>query len=285
MYFFKTTEELKRHIGQNKSSNQKIGFVPTMGALHQGHLSLIQQSQSVCSHTICSIFVNPTQFNELSDLQKYPRTPSKDIELLTLVGTDILFMPKLSEVYPDGLESNLAIEFKGLDSVMEGKFRPGHFEGVAQVVHRLLEMTQPNVLFMGQKDFQQCVIVGRMIEALSLDLELLACPIVRSRSGLALSSRNMRLSAEGKEHALILSASLQKAKVTLKKESVKSIIDMVKKQFSESTAADLEYFEIVDGRSLQPIVDEKDTDFIVACVAAYIEGVRLIDNMILKGGF
>ena len=149
----------------------------------------------------------------------------------------------------------------------------------------MLELTQPNVLFMGQKDFQQCVIVGRMIEALSLDLELLACPFVRSRSGLALSSRNMRLSAEGKEHALILSASLQKAKVTLKKESVKSIIDMVKKQFSESTAADLEYFEIVDGRSLQPIVDEKDTDFIVACVAAYIEGVRLIDNMILKGGF
>ena len=153
MYFFKTTEELKRHISQNKSSNQKIGFVPTMGALHQGHLSLIQQSQSVCSHTICSVFVNPTQFNESSDLQKYPRTPAKDIELLTLVGTDILFMPKLSEVYPNGMESSLAIDLKGLDSVMEGKFRPGHFEGVTQVVHRLLELTQPDVLFMGQKDF------------------------------------------------------------------------------------------------------------------------------------
>lgn len=284
MYFFKTTEGLQRHINQNKSSNQKIGFVPTMGALHQGHLSLIQQSQSVCSHTICSVFVNPTQFNESSDLQKYPRTPAKDVELLTMVGTDILFMPQVSEVYPNGTANNLAIDFQGLDQVMEGKFRPGHFEGVAQVVHRLLELTKPDVLFMGQKDFQQCAIVGRMIEALSLDIELYVCPIVRDDSGLALSSRNVRLSPQGKEQALILSKSLQEAKVTLEKESVQSIVDTVKTQFSESTA-ELEYFEIVDGRSLQPVADEKDTDFIVACVAAWVDGVRLIDNMILKGGF
>lgn len=284
MYFFKTTEGLQKHVNQNKSSNQKIGFVPTMGALHQGHLSLIQQSQAVCSHTICSVFVNPTQFNESSDLQKYPRTPAKDVELLTMVGTDILFMPQVSEVYPNGTTNNLIIDFRGLDQVMEGKFRPGHFEGVAQVVHRLLALTQPDVLFMGQKDFQQCAIVGRMIEALGLEIELYVCPIVRENSGLALSSRNVRLSKQGKEQALILSKSLQKAKVTLEKENVQSIVDTVKTQFSESTA-ELEYFEIVDGRSLQPVADKKDTDFIVACVAAWVEGVRLIDNMILKGGF
>ena len=284
MYLFKKAQDLRAHIQHIKSSNQRIGFVPTMGALHQGHVSLIQQSLSVCSHTICSVFVNPTQFNEASDLQKYPRTPAKDTELLTSVGTDILFLPEVDEVYPSGFESQIKVNFNGLDLQMEGAFRPGHFEGVAQVVHRLLELTEPDVIFMGQKDFQQCLIVRRMIEFLNLEVELFVCPIIRTKEGLAMSSRNVLLSEEGKQKALVLNRALAHAKVTLAEKDVSKVQEEVNVLFEQANVK-LEYFDIVDGHNLEPITSFKTSNFIVACTAAWVENVRLIDNMILKGGF
>lgn len=285
MYLFKTADGLKSHIRHIKSSNQKIGFVPTMGALHEGHLSLIRQSLAVCSHTICSIFVNPTQFNEASDLQKYPRTPAKDIALLHSVGTDMLFMPSESEIYPDQLDTALDIDFGPLESVMEGAFRPGHFAGVAQVVNRLLELTDPDMLFMGQKDFQQALVVQKMIEKLQLEVELVVVPIVRNEDGLALSSRNVRLSEKGRRQALALSQALKLAKALAPEKGTTFAKEEAIALLEKAEGVKLEYFEIADGNQLQPLTDEHSTDFIVACVAAWVEDVRLIDNMILKGGF
>jgi pantoate--beta-alanine ligase len=190
MLLFKTTTALENHLSQCRAAGQTIGFVPTMGALHEGHLSLIRTSKAATDLTVCSIFVNPTQFNDPNDLEKYPRQTDQDIHLLHGVATDILFLPEVEAVYPPDLDTSVNLDFGSLDKLMEGEHRPGHFNGVAQVVKRLLDLVQPDKLFMGQKDYQQFCICNSLITQLQLPVALVRCAIVREASGLAMSSRN-----------------------------------------------------------------------------------------------
>ncbi|KAA3633262.1 MAG: pantoate--beta-alanine ligase [Bacteroidetes bacterium] len=281
MFIFKKTEDLRNFLQQKNNGTRDIGFVPTMGALHEGHLSLIRMSKSSNSLCICSIFVNPTQFNQAADLQKYPRTTSKDIALLAKVGCDVLFLPHESEIYPSDLDTKVEIAMNGLDTVMEGEFRPGHFAGVIQVVKRLLDITSPSHLYMGQKDFQQFSIIKHMIRTLDLPVNLVMAPTVRAENGLAKSSRNERLTAEQKEQAGIIYKTLSAAGDVLLRKSVDTIeADAIKTLSIPGFKP--EYFDIVDGNTLQPVKDVLNTDWIVACTAVWAGDVRLIDNMILK---
>jgi pantoate--beta-alanine ligase len=279
MYLFKKTADLQQYLQADKTTHQQVGFVPTMGALHQGHLALIKESIRHCDYTICSIFVNPTQFNEPADLEKYPRTPAKDIELLEKVGCDILYMPQPDEIYPADLDTSLDIPFEGLDTVLEGKFRPGHFEGVAQVVKRLLELLKPDQLFMGQKDYQQTRIVQRLIDTFDLPVQLEVQPTIREADGLAMSSRNVRLSAEGRQLAPLLYRALQATAEVLPHSSPQAARQKGL-HLLNGHPVEVEYFEIVDATNLNP-VSEDHTGSIVICLAAWIDGVRLIDNLLV----
>jgi len=281
MILFKKVEQLQSYIASQKQNNQKVGFVPTMGALHNGHLSLIRQAKAENDLVVCSIFVNPTQFNDAADLEKYPRTAAKDIQLLTSVSCDVLLMPPAEEVYPKGLDTTLELDFGDLARVMEGKFRPGHFDGMAQVVNRLLNIVLPHNLYMGQKDFQQLTIVRSMLKQLDSKINLVMCPIVREEDGLAMSSRNVRLNTEHRKLALVLSQTLKKAKELI---AEKTPVEIQKWAMEELAIADFkpEYFDIVDGVTLQAVEDFQGTDFAVACTAVWVGEVRLIDNMVLK---
>ena len=280
MLLFKRVHDLQWYLQFIRSSNRKIGLVPTMGALHHGHLSLIRQSKVENNITICTIFVNPTQFNESTDLQKYPRTPSKDIQLLLEVGCDILFMPSESEIYPPGVEIRSNYIFGELEKVMEGAFRPGHFAGVAQVVGRLLDITNPDHLYMGQKDFQQVAIVKSMIKQRNQDLEVVMCPIIRENDGLAMSSRNVRLEPHIRKNATAIFQTLKAAQAAMNEKSPSQIKAMALQNLNIPDFRP-EYFEIVDGHTLQPILSFEETDYPVACTAVWAGNVRLIDNMIL----
>lgn len=281
MHIFKRVQDLHKHLTKVREKGLQVGFVPTMGALHEGHLSLIQQSKAHSGYTVCSIFVNPTQFNDATDLEKYPRTAGADIHLLNGVDTDVLFMPPVEEVYPPDLNSTLSLDFAPLDTVLEGEFRPGHFQGMAQVVKRLLDIVQPQQLYMGQKDFQQLSIVQHMLDQLGLDIELVMCQIIREADGLAMSSRNRRLLAEHREKAVLLNQTLQEGKARMRRQSPEEIEAWAMQQF-EIPDFRPEYFRIVDGKTLQPIRNFTDTDFVVACTAVWVGKIRLIDNIILK---
>lgn len=280
MLLVKTVAELDRILIPYRSSKSRIGFVPTLGALHEGHLTLIDESRKVAGVTICSIFVNPTQFNDKKDLDKYPRTLEKDSEMLESRGTDILFFPSVEEVYPGGMETKLDVDLNGLDKFMEGKFRPGHFEGVVQVVHRLLDMVSPTDLFMGQKDFQQSAIIAQMIRDLKLPVLLKICPTIREESGLALSSRNTRLSREGRNQA----ATIYNVLMSIFKRKYIRSVDQLTQYGQKKLNQDpfkLEYLEIVNGHTLQLVKTINPNSYTVVCVATWLEGVRLIDNIIL----
>ena len=281
MLLFKKVNDLQQYLQQFRRKKQSIGFVPTMGALHKGHLSLIKKAKADCDIVVCSIFVNPTQFNDASDLKKYPRTAANDINLLTSEHTDILFMPPMEEVYPKGLDTTLELDFGDLANVMEGKFRPGHFDGMAQVVKRLLDIVQPSHLFMGQKDFQQLTIVRSMLTQLKMDTNLVMCPIIREKDGLAMSSRNVRLTPKHRKLAVQLSKVLKEGKKLIGKKSPKDIkaFAMEKLTIPEFKP---EYFDIVDGITLQDVNDFEGTKFVVACTAVWAGKVRLIDNLVLK---
>ena len=283
MFFFKKVKHIQDYIAMRRLNRPKtsIGFVPTMGALHQGHISLIKRSVAENKHTVCSIFVNPTQFNDSADLKKYPRTIEKDINLLEGAGNDILFLPSAKEVYPPGLDTTLDISFGNLETVMEGCFRPGHFEGMAQVVKRLLDIVQPNRLYMGQKDFQQLAIVQNMIDQLSLPVDLIMCEIIREKDGLAMSSRNVRLKKKERAEAALINKILLAVAKKSKKQQLKSLKAWAISQLSIPGFRP-EYFEIVDGRTLQPISNFGSSDYVVACTAVWVGKVRLIDNMVLK---
>jgi pantoate--beta-alanine ligase len=281
MLLFKRVDDLQKYLRSKKDQGLQIGFVPTMGALHEGHLSLMNISKSKCDLTVCSIFVNPTQFNDPTDLEKYPRTIGADIDLLTSVGADVLFLPSTEEIYPKDLDTSIDVDFRDLSTVMEGAFRPGHFEGMAQVVWRLLNIVEPDQLFMGQKDFQQVTIVQAMLEQFNAAIELIRCPIVREEDGLAMSSRNVRLSPEQRSAAIALSKTLGQASEKMSSASPKEISDWALDALSLPDFKP-EYFEIVDGMTLQPIDRFEDADFVVACTAVWVDKVRLIDNMILK---
>ncbi len=281
MILFKKEYQLQNYLTSLKSDKKSIGFVPTMGALHDGHLSLIRKAKEENDCVVCSIFVNPTQFNNATDLEKYPRTAAKDIELLTSVGTDVLLMPPVEEVYPKGLDTTLELDFGELANVMEGEFRPGHFDGMAQVVNRLVNMVQPHSLYMGQKDFQQITIVRSMLTQLESKIKLVMCPIKREENGLAMSSRNVRLTPENRNLAVKISQTLTTAKKLVDKKTPKEVKEWAMQELGIPEFKP-EYFEIVDGISLQSIDDFSETNFAVACTAVWAGEVRLIDNMVLK---
>jgi pantoate--beta-alanine ligase len=281
MLLFKQVLPLQQQLSVLKKEGKKIGFVPTMGALHQGHLSLIRYSMQETDFTVCSVFVNPTQFNDPADLKKYPKTPEKDIEMLLSTGCHLLFMPEAPEVYPPSKKQNLRIDFGYLDKSMEGAHRPGHFAGVAQVVHRLLDIVKPHRLYMGQKDFQQFSIVQHMLTELKSPVKLVVCPIVREADGLAMSSRNVLLNPAQRALAPAIYQTLLGAKKNMHAHFPRQIEADAMQQLSLH-GMEPEYFSIVDGRTLQPVELFEETDFAVACTAVKVGNVRLIDNLILK---
>ena len=281
MKIFRTKQELQHELAGIRQQNQVITLVPTMGALHEGHLSLINYAKPLTDITVCSIFVNPTQFNDPKDLEKYPRPIENDIALLESIGCDILFMPTVEEMYPEN-DPEWHIDLGNLDQIWEGEHRPGHFQGVTQIVFKLFDLVKPNQACFGQKDFQQVMVIQRMIDIKKLDIKLLICPIIRSEEGLALSSRNARLSEEGKENALALITALRFIKDNLEQKSVAELLDGAKEILASNPAVELEYLSICETSTLAPVDNiEADKDY-VALIAAWVEKVRLIDNILLS---
>ena len=279
MYLFKRESSLKKYLAFQRSFGNTIGFAPTMGALHEGHLALIEQSKKESDCTVCSIFVNPTQFNKSDDLALYPRTPAKDVALLEKVGCDVLFFPEVTDIYPESGIATIPVELGNLANVMEGAHRPGHFEGVVQVVQRLLQIVNPDQLFMGEKDFQQLTIIRTMVEQLALDTKVVGVPIIRETDGLAMSSRNVRLNQKERQRAPKIYAILQQAKTMMGQRSLKEIQAFAMEQLTEAGFKP-EYFEIVDRFSLQPLQSVEGAKGVVACTAVWLGKVRLIDNLV-----
>lgn len=280
MKTFNTVKELQAEL--KKQKGKTVGFVPTMGALHSGHIALMKNSIKENDLTVCSIFVNPTQFNVKSDLEKYPRTLESDSEKLKKAGVDYLFTPSVKEIYPKGTKKSVKVNLKGLDKQMEGKFRPGHFEGVVQVVHRLLVIVKPTRLYMGQKDFQQFTIIAQMIKSLKMKVSLVVVKIQRAKDGLALSSRNVRLTTAKRKWAPIIYKALKKAKRSMKTKTITEVQENAMIELGKPRGYEPEYFTIVDGNTLKPIDNWNDSDYIVAATAVWAGKIRLIDNMILK---
>ena len=278
MVLFKRGGDLKRWLEQQRALGQSIGFVPTLGALHTGHISLIDISKKSTGVTVCSIFVNPTQFNDPKDFQKYPVTLEKDIALLEAAGTDVLLLPEVADLYPGGTKGLETYELGHLETILEGKYRPGHFQGVCQVMRRLLDLVQPDHLFMGRKDYQQCMVVQRLLDIRGLKTELHRCPIVREADGLAMSSRNMRLTAEERARA----TAIYQALLTLKGGGTRQAA----LEILEKADFRVDYVEIADAETLaspaaslrRPQGAEGEA---VALIAAFLGEVRLIDNMTL----
>jgi pantoate--beta-alanine ligase len=282
MYIFKHIADLQAHLANKRQLGNTIGFVPTMGALHAGHLSLIAAAQSATDCVVCSIFVNPTQFNEASDFDKYPRTINVDCGLLIEQHCDVLFLPDVAEIYPNGKTTEQAYDLGGLDLPMEGKQRPGHFAGMIQVVSRLLDIVQPNQLFMGQKDFQQLAIVRRYLETTASPIKLVGCATLREENGLAMSSRNVRLSPEQREQAGIINSTLQYLKQQYEQQPIAQLVQQGIEQINMLPNFAVEYLEVCDARTLQKITNWTDAPEIVACIALKVGDVRLIDNVLIK---
>lgn len=278
MILLHTIKDLRNLLQNFKTEGKKIGFVPTMGALHAGHLSLVGNSVKENDTTVVSIFVNPTQFNDKADLEKYPRTLDADCELLNKNKVDIVFAPSVEEIYPE--PDTRIFDFGRIDKVMEGAHRPGHFNGVAQVVSRLFDIVEPDSAYFGEKDFQQIAVIKDMVRQLSTPLKIVTVPIVREDSGLALSSRNQRLSAEQKQRATNIYKTLVESKQA--DLSVKDTIDFVSNNINDIEDLTVEYFDIVDGNSLESINNWDDTSYAVGCIAVFCGEVRLIDNITYK---
>ncbi|MFT2010409.1 pantoate--beta-alanine ligase [Pontibacter sp. 13R65] len=265
-----------------RCSGKSIGFVPTMGALHEGHLQLVRAAALQNDVTICSIFVNPTQFNNPDDYKLYPRSLEQDTAALAEAGCHYLFAPSTSDMYPE--QSVLRFSFGVLEEVMEGAHRPGHFNGVATVVSKLFHLVQPHRAYFGQKDLQQVAVVRQLVIGLGFDLEVVCYPTIREASGLAMSSRNKRLNSEQREQAAQLHQALLRAQVQIKNKSAAAIQDDIAAYLAEVPQLQLEYFEIADPATLQPVPNPGAAAEVALCIAAYIGPVRLIDNMIVKPG-
>lgn len=279
MIIIRTIEELNNIINSELYTKTSIGFVPTMGALHEGHASLISTAKDQNQLVICSIFVNPTQFNKTEDLEKYPRKEMEDISILEEIGCDFLFMPSTEEIYKN--YEFAGIDLKELETVMEGKFRQGHFQGVCQIVYRLFDLVKPTRAYFGLKDFQQVAVIKYMTSFFNLPIEIITCPTIREENGLALSSRNLRLSAIEKQEALIIFKTLDFIKKNLDHfESISNLRSKALEIFNEGKLT-LEYLEIVDQSTLTVKNDHSKTN-LVACIAAYGNHIRLIDNMIIS---
>lgn len=278
MQVLNTKNELISLIDNLKKEGNKIGFVPTMGALHEGHLSLVKESKKKSDITVVSIFVNPTQFNDPDDLKRYPRTLDKDVELLKTVDCDIVFAPSVTEIYPE--PDTRKFNFGYLESVMEGAKRPGHFNGVGQVVSRLFDIVRPDKAFFGMKDFQQVAIIKDMVKQLKYDLEIIPCPIIREENGLARSSRNALLGEEYKKNAPHIYATLKKARTFVPEMEVNDLKQWITDEINKNPYLETEYVEIVDDTTLNVIKNWSEPGTKVACVAVYAGKIRLIDNIV-----
>lgn len=279
MQILKTISATTRFVNHCKSKGETIGFVPTMGALHPGHISLIERSKAENDNTGCSIFVNPIQFNNPLDLEKYPRTIEDDIRKLEDAGCDLLFYPDVEEMYPEPVKE--VYDFGQLDKVLEGEFRPGHFNGVAVVVHRLFRIISPDRAYFGMKDYQQLRIIQTMTQQLKLPIEIVPCPTFRESSGLAMSSRNVRLSASETAISPIIYQTLLKVKEMVGKTGITTAENWATEQLSRPESFKVEYFKIVDSETLLPVTDLSGTSGLIACAAVFVRNVRLIDNLIL----
>ena len=275
-----TIKDLQAELSVLKAQGKKVGLVPTMGALHAGHASLVKRSVNENEVTVVSVFVNPTQFNDKNDLVKYPRTLDADCKLLEACGATYAFAPSVEEMYPE--PDTRQFSYAPLDTVMEGAFRPGHFNGVCQIVSKLFEAVKPHRAYFGEKDFQQLAIIREMVRQMQFDLEIVGCPIVREEDGLALSSRNARLSAEERENALKISQTLLKSRPFAATHTVSETLKFVEDAIAAVPGLRLEYFEIVDGNTLQKVYNWNQTSFVVGCITVFCGDVRLIDNIKYK---
>jgi pantoate--beta-alanine ligase len=283
MIIFKKTGTLKDHLDAKRAAKMKIGFVPTMGALHAGHISLVEAAKKENDLVVCSIFVNPTQFNDPEDFKKYPINHEKDILLLETAGCDILFIPAVAEIYPNGTINLLHYDLGFLETVLEGKFRPGHFQGVCQVVHRLLEIIIPDNLYLGQKDYQQCMVIKRLIEIIGFSgkIKVNICPTLREEDGLAMSSRNVRLPADDRIKASAISVALRYIKENIQEGNLSGIKEKAEKMILQKGFR-VDYVEIADAHTLALIGNWNGEKKMVALAAAFLGKVRLIDNMIIN---
>ena len=280
MIVVETVDKLRAFLAAARAEGKSIGLVPTMGALHEGHASLVQRSVAENDVTVVSVFVNPTQFNDKGDLERYPRTLDADCALLSSLGANYVFAPSVEEVYPE--PDTRVFDFAPLDKVMEGVYRPGHFNGVAQIVSKLFMYVEPDRAYFGEKDFQQLAIIREMVRQLGFNLQVVGCPIVREKDGLALSSRNTLLTPEQRITALAISKTLFASLDYAKLHTLTETKQMVEQAIAGTEGLELEYYEIVDGNTLQPVASWDDTDYIVGCITVYCGKVRLIDNIRYK---
>ena len=275
------TAFLTAHLRKLRNKGLTIGFVPTMGALHNAHIDLVNHSATVCNITVCSIFVNPTQFNDPSDYNKYPVTLESDIRMLAASKATILFAPPVSEIYTEGTSSLEHYDLGYLETLLEGEFRPGHFQGVCQVMSRLLKIVDPDVLFMGQKDYQQCMVIKKLLAQLNQDIRLETCPTIREKDGLAMSSRNMRLNNEQRTKAPLIYQVLKEIKGNLMPGDLSHLKQEAVKRLTNGGFR-VEYVEIADAGNLHPYNEWNGYTPLVGLVAAFLGDVRLIDNMLLN---
>ncbi|MEX0291657.1 MAG: pantoate--beta-alanine ligase, partial [Flavobacteriaceae bacterium] len=282
MKVFQTKKNLKTFLSTMVSKNRTIGMVPTMGALHQGHLALVRRAVEENNLVVVSIFVNPTQFNNKEDLNTYPKTLEEDKKLLLGLDAEIvIFAPSVSEIYPDKVTAK-RYHFDGLDKTMEGTYREGHFDGVGTVVEELLTIAMPTRAYFGEKDFQQLMIIKKLVEKLKLPIHIIGCPIVREPNGLAMSSRNQRLSNRLRKEAAFIYSTLKAAKDEFGTKSAKYVVDWVEKEFKSKPDLKLEYIKIMNVKNLKPVIRKQKGQKYRAFVAVYAEGVRLIDNIALN---
>jgi pantoate--beta-alanine ligase len=316
MHIFKHRRDLRVFLDNLRKDGKTVGFVPTMGALHAGHVSLIELAKEENDVVVCSIFVNPIQFNDKKDLENYPRPINADIEQLINANCTVLFNPEVDEMFPEYESASPAkdiaakfkttasikmlheiekiaaaddlksfsllenIDLQGIDQNMEGKYRPGHFKGVMKVVYRLFDIVQPNRAYFGEKDFQQLAIIKKMVESLALPIDVVPCPIKREEGGLAMSSRNLLLTEIERTTAAMIFATLSKAKVMAKEKTVSEVKAFVVEQINQISLMKLEYFEVVDDKDLKPLEQWNKNGKSVGCIALFLGKVRLIDNII-----
>ena len=277
MEIVKLVADIKAIISKFKAEGKTVGFVPTMGALHDGHLSLTEASVNNNDVTVVSIFVNPSQFNNPNDLKTYPRCIEDDLEKLSRYNPDLIFIPEVEEIYPE--PDNRIFDFGHLDKVMEGKHRPGHFNGVAQVVSKLFDIVNPDNAYFGQKDFQQIAVIKQMVKDLKLGVNIIPCPIIREKDGLAMSSRNLLLSEDQRKNACKISETLFKARNLAPELEITQLKDWVIEEINKNPYLAVEYFEIVDDTSLMPVTSWDEANEKIGCITVQVGKVRLIDNV------
>ena len=272
---------LKQLLSSYKSKGKRIGFVPTMGALHEGHLSLVNQAKKDCEIVVCSIFINPTQFNDLNDLENYPVTIEQDIDLLKTQKCNVLFMPSPDEMYPQGLKTN-TYELNNIDKVLEGSKRPGHFDGVCTIVHRLFSIVEADIAYFGKKDFQQLAIIKQVVKSLSLTVKIKSGETIRENDSLAKSSRNTLLTPENRQKAPLIYKSLMKAKLAFDNTNYEDLKKMITNDINDINGMDLDYVEIVNPNTFKPLKNKSESKEAIMLIAVFLGNVRLIDNLSLN---